>query len=192
MHDLEIVEPRASQGLENWTNKGLTSKMTTKEKQQIFLATFQACMGNISRTCDAVGISRTTFYTWMDADPEDSDFPDKIATMQFEAVERRIDLAEGKLDDRVIMGSGPDIRFILRTLGAKRGYGKRSTVTLEPGVGFGDMKWPEETEDLEDWEAARDKEMPVANATQSQQGDAQEDDSSLEDDSQGDGPRSTG
>jgi hypothetical protein len=163
----KIGAPGASQGLENWTNRGIDKKMTTKDKQALFLITFAACSGNISRTCDTVGIARQTFYNWME--DEDSGFADLIATLQFEAVERRIDLAEGKLDDRLRGGSGPDIRFVLKTLGAKRGYGAKQTVTVEPGAGFSGMEWPDETEDLEAWEAKRDAEMADTNATQSQQ-----------------------
>jgi len=159
--------------------------MTTKDKQALFLVTFQTVNGNISRTCDAVGIARQTFYNWMEA--EDSDFADLIATLQFEAVERRIDLAEGKLDDRLQLGSGPDIRFVLKTLGAKRGYGAKSTVTVEPGAGFKDMEWPDETEDLETWEAERDKHMPNAIATQPQH-DVREAESVSHDEMKGDGP----
>ena len=142
--------------------------MTTKDNQSMFLIVFKACNGNISRTCDSVGIARQTFYNWME--DEDSEFPGLIAALQFEAVERRVDLAEGKLDDRLNLGSGPDIRFVLKTLGARRGYGSKATVTVEPGAGFKGMEWPEETDDLKAWEAERDKQMPAAIATQPQQG----------------------
>ena len=143
--------------------------MTTKDltdKQVLFITVFIQVNGNIAKACKIAGQSRTSYYSWME--DEDSAFADTIAEIQFEAVERRIDLAEEKLDVRLDMGSGPDVRFVLKTLGAKRGYGAKSTVTLDRGEGFKDMTWPDETPDLDDWEATRDKEMPPAKATQSQ------------------------
>jgi hypothetical protein len=159
--------------------------MTTKEKQQLFIIGLEASGGNISKACDLCHIARQTYYNWMDAD--DPAFSDQIIDIQTNAIERRIDLAESKLDDRLNLGSGPDVRFVLKTLGAKRGYGNQSTITLNPGEGFKDMTWPEDTPDLDHWEAERDKAMPDANATQVQQGDL-----STAGKSEGDGPGSTG
>lgn len=155
--DEEIVDSRGSQEPGNWTNEGLTRKMSTKERQKLFLVALQTAKGNVSRACDLVQMSRQTYYNWM-AD-EDSDFAELVAEVQFDAVERRIDAAEQKLDDRIELGSGPDIRFLLKTLGAKRGYGKKSEVTINPGAGFKDLEWPEETDDLDEWEGRRDEEM---------------------------------
>ncbi len=172
MADREIVQPRASQEVENWTNRGLTVEMTTIERQKLFVIALKACNGNISKACDLCELSRQTYYNWLEA--EDTAFPEQIAEIQFDVVERRIDLAEERLDQRVDGGSGPDVRFVLKTLGAKRGYGSKSTVTVTPGAGFKDMEWPEETDDLEGWEAERDKQMtpvkPDANEMQSQEG----------------------
>jgi hypothetical protein len=167
-----IVEPRGSQEPDNWTNRGIDKKMNTKERQKLFIIALKASGGNISKACDLCQCSRQTYYNWLEN--EESNFADIIAELQFETVERRIDLAEEKLDARLNLGSGPDIRFVLKTLGAKRGYGAKSTVTVEPGAGFKGMEWPDETPDLETWEATRDKEMhdQGANAieTHSQEG----------------------
>ena len=192
MGDREIVEPGASQELENWTNKGLTTKMTTEDltdKQKLFITVLIQVNGNIAKACKIAGQSRQTYYNWME--DEDSTFAGTIAEIQFEAVERRIDLAEEKLDQRLDLGSGPDVRFVLKTLGAKRGYGKKSEITINPGEGFKGMEWPDETPDLDDWEATRDEEMPDAIETQPQQG-ARVPSSGAQDDSEGDGPRSRG
>ena len=187
---LKIIQPRGSQEPVNWTNRGLTPEMTTEGltgKQKLFISVLVQVNGNISKACSIAGQSRQTYYNWLE--DEDQTFADTIAVIQFEAVERRIDLAEEKLDDRLHIGSGPDVRFVLKTLGAKRGYGKKSEVTISPGEGFKDMEWPDETPDLEQWEAERDKHMPPATATQSQQGTHDQSDAQA-DDPKGDGPDS--
>jgi len=131
--------------------------MTKEDKQKLFLIALQACNGNITKTCEACAMSRQSYYKWMNA--EDQTFAEKILEIQTDAIERRIDLAESKIDKLVEMGSGPDIRFILKTLGANRGYGNRQEVTVRPGEGFANMLWPEETPSLEDWETKRDLEL---------------------------------
>jgi hypothetical protein len=134
--------------------------MDIEDKQRLFITAMSACMGNVTKACELCCIARQTYYNWMNA--EDSDFADQIAEIQFDAVERRIDLAEQKLDERVDLGSGPDIRFVLKTLGAKRGYGKKSEVTLNPGAGFQDLAWPDETPNLDVWEGKRDDTLKEA------------------------------
>jgi hypothetical protein len=119
-----IVEPRGSQEPDNWTNRGIDKKMNTKERQKLFIIALKASGGNISKACDLCQCSRQTYYNWLEN--EESNFADIIAELQFETVERRIDLAEEKLDARLNLGSGPDIRFVLKTLGAKRGYGAKA------------------------------------------------------------------
>ncbi len=156
-------------------------KITKKDRQNLFVVTLAAVAGNITKACEIVGVSRQAYYNWME--DSDSDFSERVADLQFEAYERRIDLAEEKMDERVRVGSGPDVRFILKTLGAKRGYGAKSTVTVDRGEGFKDMEWPDETPDLDEWEEKRDKEM-VVNKTQSQE----DDDSVRQDNSEGEGP----
>ena len=161
----------------------------TKDRQRLFLTVLVQVNSNISQACKITGVARQTYYNWLD-DPE-TDFADLVAIVSFEAVERRIDLAEEKLDARLNLGSGPDIRFVLRTIGAKRGYGKKSEITLNPGEGFKDMEWPDETPDLEEWEAERDKQMP-ATETQSQQGTHDPSSDAHAHDSEGDGPDAAG
>ena len=146
--------------------------MTTKdlsERQMLFISVLKQVNGNISKACSIAGQSRQTYYDWLDH--ENTAFAETIAEIQFEAVERRIDLAEEKLDQRLDLGSGPDVRFVLKTLGAKRGYGSKSEVTVNPGAGFKDMEWPDETPDIDQWKETRDKEMGTdADASQLQEG----------------------
>jgi len=155
--------------------------MTTKDRQRLFLVAMQGVNGNITKACELCQISRQTYYNWMEDD--ESTFADRLAAVQFESVERRIDLAEEKLDHRLNIGSGPDIRFVLKTLGAKRGYGSKAEVTLQPGAGFKDLEWPEETPELDDWEDARDDTVEEARV-QSEARTASK--------PEGDGPRSRG
>lgn len=140
--------------------------MDLKSKQQLFLKAFEITNGNITKACQMTGIARQTHYNWL----ESEDYAVQVAQVEFEAQERRIDLAVEKLDDRLNSGSGPDIRFVLKTLGAKRGYGAKQTITVNPGEGFKDYAWPEETDDLDSWADMRDKALKSEPAPQPEPG----------------------
>lgn len=92
-------------------------QLTTDEKKAMFLFTLPLMLWNVSKACDAVDISRATFYVWIKEDPQ---FAENIDT----AREERIDFLQEKSLELVSTLDGPQIRFELTALGKSRGYGK--------------------------------------------------------------------
>lgn len=79
------------------------------------LKVFKAKVCNISATCDALGIDRSTFYSWRRKYPE---LDEKLK----DAEESVIDYAETRLVEKVNDGDLTAIIFFLKTKGKKRGY----------------------------------------------------------------------
>ncbi len=85
----------------------------------------KAC--NVSATCEALGISRKTFYEWRDKKK-------KLAELLDEVDEGFLDWAESKLKEHVGNGDLQALMFFLRTKGKKRGYVEKteSDVNINP------------------------------------------------------------
>lgn len=77
---------------------------------------------NINETCEALGITRVTFYRWRDADPE-------LDRMIQEAAEALIDFAECQLMKLIKAGDAKSIIFFLKTKGKHRGYVESTEIT---------------------------------------------------------------
>lgn len=71
--------------------------------------------GNISSTCTALGINRTTFNEWKEKYP-------KLSQLLDEVDESLIDFSESKLLEQINEGNLTAIIFHLKTKGKKRGY----------------------------------------------------------------------
>lgn len=107
--------------------------------------------GIVSTACDSIGLSRTTFYNYVNDDPE---FAKEVENCQ----ERAIDFVEGKLfekingvtiqsynskGDPVIYDQAPSdtaIIFYLKTKGKKRGYVEKQEVEHSGSI----ITWNEE------------------------------------------------
>lgn len=79
------------------------------------LKVFKSKAGNISATCDALGIDRSTFYSWRRKYPE-------LDEMLKGEEESMIDFAETRLMEKINDGDLTAIIFFLKTKGKKRGY----------------------------------------------------------------------
>ena len=80
-----------------------------------FLKAFDASMGNITVACKKVGISRQTFYNWINKNAE---FKEAIEEIE----EAKIDAVETMLMKQISKGNLGAIIFFLKTKGKKRGY----------------------------------------------------------------------
>ena len=87
--------------------------MKAKKKIQ-FLKAFENSLGNISASCNAVGISRVTYYRWM----ENKSFADEVNAI----LDANLDLAESKLMKNILEGKEASVFFFLKTKGKSRGY----------------------------------------------------------------------
>ena len=89
-----------------------------KEKQKKdILKALKNTMGNVSLSCEKVGISRFAFYRWRDEDPEFDKAVEEIN-------ERTLDFVESKLMQGIQDGNARMIIFFLSTKGRGRGYGQ--------------------------------------------------------------------
>lgn len=91
------------------------------EKRKAFLEIFPKKAGNISVTCEAVGVSRRTYYNWFEQDEE---FKDAILSVK----ESMIDFTESKLMELIREKNVTAIIFYLKTQAKHRGYIERAEV----------------------------------------------------------------
>lgn len=87
-------------------------------KKAIFIVKMRENLGNISEACKAVGISRQTYYRWLE---EDADFKRDVENIG----EELLDNAERKLQEKIDMGDTSSLIFYLKTKGKKRDYVER-------------------------------------------------------------------
>ena len=85
----------------------------------------KAC--NVTQTCIALGINRTTFYNWRKKSPK----LDDLLRNEEESV---IDYAESKLVEHIQDGDTTCLIFFLKTKGKARGYVEKieQDVTVNP------------------------------------------------------------
>lgn len=92
--------------------------MATKSnsiKKKAFLAKMETTLGNITASCKAANIARSTYYEWMEKDP-------KFAAAVNELAEANIDFAESCLKQQIKDGNTTATIFYLKTKGKSRGY----------------------------------------------------------------------
>lgn len=88
-----------------------------------FLEKFFDLVGNVKKTCEAVGISRMTYYRWR---REDEYFEKESDYIKDAARQSMIDGAEDGLREGVEAGNMTAIIFTLKTIGKERGYIERT------------------------------------------------------------------
>ena len=99
----------------------------TAEKKQQFLAAYKSKACNISLTCEAVDIGRSTFYDWLTSDV-------LFAAAVKEIDESLLDWAESMLFKGIKEGDHTLLIFFLKTKGKSRGYIERVDVGGQLGV----------------------------------------------------------
>ena len=105
--------------------------MATKSnsiKKKAFLAKMESTLGNITASCKAANIARSTYYEWMEKDP-------KFAAAVNELAEANIDFAESCLKQQIKDGNTTATIFYLKTKGKSRGYVETQEVVTN-GIKF--------------------------------------------------------
>lgn len=112
------------------------------KNQELFLKAYPKFQMNITKTAEAIGITRQCVQTWRVNFPEFAARLEEIREIENEA---RLDWAENILHDRMEQGSDMLIKFFLESKGKSRGYGKEQKVELSGNlegvqlvVNFGD------------------------------------------------------
>jgi len=91
-------------------------------KKKAFLDSYQKTLGNITLSCQIIGITRNAFYKWT----KEKEF--KEAFDSIEPDELIIDLAESALLEKIKSGDTTAIIFTLKTKGKKRGYVEKQEI----------------------------------------------------------------
>jgi hypothetical protein len=97
----------------------MTDRTDTKKKA--LLAALEKNLGIVTQATKQVGIHRSTYYDWMEQDPE-------FAKAARDIQEVALDFVEGKLLKRIQDESDTAILFYLKTKGKHRGYIERTEV----------------------------------------------------------------
>jgi hypothetical protein len=103
--------------------------MEQENTKKQFIDTYQRAYGNVSISCKATGVGRTTFYRWLKEDPE--------FAAAIEALDPREDLkdfVESKLISRIKQNDTACIIFAAKTLLKDRGYIERTETVFTPGA----------------------------------------------------------
>lgn len=98
-----------------------------EDKKQKFLEALMQGYGIIAVACEAVGISRSTYYRWYNSDPGFKEEVDEIA-------ETQTDFVESKLMQLINANDTTAIIFYLKTKGKKRGYSDKAQKEFAPSA----------------------------------------------------------
>lgn len=90
-------------------------------KKKTIIEVLKRTMGNVTKACEAAGISRVSFYNWKEADEKFSQEVESIS-------EYLLDFTEDQLYTKIKKGNLTAIIFYLKTKGKKRGYVERMQV----------------------------------------------------------------
>ena len=111
---LDIVNPE----LEAQKEKEAKDKVEREEQERttrnkkLFLEAFSASMGIITAACQKASISRTTYYEWIDEDPDFKAAVDKVN-------DQLIDYSEDKLKQKIVGGNLKAVLFHLSRISPK-------------------------------------------------------------------------
>ena len=129
----------------------ILNQLSTEEVKELFITLLQGNQGNISTTCEQVGISRSTYYDWVNED-------EAFRVSLLEDTERKLDLAEQALMQAVMSMDIQAIRYYLDAQGKSRGYGGAGQLGISgpaggPIPGTVDVHhYPPEPTTMREWE----------------------------------------
>ena len=124
------------------------SILTPDEKKSLLLLALQNMNGNVSESIKVAGISRRTYYNWLEADEE---FAFEVKCVQLDVSEEMLDQAEGTIRFWLGRMDKQTAQWFLKQLGKKRGYGTKVEVE-HTGDAFQGLEYPEELVDIDQWE----------------------------------------
>ena len=99
----------------------------TEQHKKAMIEALEKSLGVVTTACKKVGIGRTTFYGWLQDDPEFAKEVDDIQNIA-------LDYAESQLHKQIGKGNTSATIFYLKTKGKKRGYVERQEITGVDGM----------------------------------------------------------
>jgi len=99
----------------------------TEQHKKAMIEALEKSLGVVTTACKTVGIGRTTFYGWLQDDPEFAKEVDDIQNIT-------LDFAESQLHKQIKDGNTTATIFYLKTKGKKRGYIERQEITGADGM----------------------------------------------------------
>ena len=96
----------------------------TEQTKKALLTALEKSLGVVTTACKAVGISRTTFYKYVDEDQE-------FAKAVLEIEEVALDFVESQNFKQIQKGNVTSIIFYLKTKGKKRGFVEKKEETVD-------------------------------------------------------------
>jgi hypothetical protein len=87
----------------------------TQQKKKALLEALEKSLGVVTSACKIVGVDRTTFYTYVNEDPEFKKAVDDVENIA-------LDFAESQLHKQIQNGEVSSTIFFFKTKGKKRGY----------------------------------------------------------------------
>lgn len=124
---LDSAMERSSVAREEFGSWRRNRQFETRLLKQEFLALFRGLLCNMSRTCEAIGISRHQLYVWLEKDQA-------FATEVWESQESMIDFTESKLYGRINADDTTAMIFTLKCKGKHRGWVERTEITGADGA----------------------------------------------------------
>ena len=100
--------------------------MDSKLTKKAFIDAYTKTFGNITMSCNRVGIARSTYYNWIN---KDDDFNKQINDIQ--PKELFLDFVTSKLVEKINEGDKASIIFALKTIGKERGWVERQEIQHE-------------------------------------------------------------
>jgi hypothetical protein len=133
--------------------------LTRDEKKEMFVIALVANRGNVTKACDQIMISRQTYHNWIE---RDEDFADRVKACADDIRQTIADAMEDVIvDSAVNKGWTQDARWWLSKKAKDRGYGDKMDITVQDLGHFKGLKYPDETENLEDFEKMANTELKL-------------------------------
>jgi len=89
-----------------------------EQHKKALLEALESSLGVVTSACKKVGVGRTTFYNYVNADEEFAKAVEDIENVA-------LDFAESQLHQQIKTGNATSTIFYLKTKGKKRGYVER-------------------------------------------------------------------
>ena len=102
--------------------------------KKALIESLEKSLGVVTTACKQVGVSRKTYYRYLNEDPE---FRHEVEELQNVA----LDFAESQLHKQIQEGSTAATIFLLKTKGKKRGFVERQEVEHKGGIESTLIEW---------------------------------------------------